>query len=96
MSGVDKKIMTKEAIALRGGENVTIEGVNAKVAEHDKLSVTLPESMSGEQLQKWLERNAAKIGYSPIDRGVVQEARTQRKPVKNDDDFEPLQPYTEA
>ena len=88
--------MTEEVIALRKGEMVDIEGVKVKFTERERLFVTLPEGMNGEQCKKWLERNAARMGYIPVDRNTLPETKAVRKPVKNDEDFEPLQPYTEG
>ncbi len=95
MAGIDRTVMTEEAIALRKGEFVEIEGVRVKFSERERLIVHLPEGMTGEQCDKWLHRNAARMGYIPVDRENLPESRSPRKPVKSNEDFEPLQPYTE-
>jgi len=96
MAGIDKKVMTKEAIALRNGETVNVDGVFVRFTERGRLDVALPEGMTGEQCQKWLAKNAAVMGYVPVERNVGAETRQAKRPPKDDQEFGPLTPYVEG
>ena len=99
MAGIDKTVQTEEAIRLRNGETVTVDGVMVKLNEKQtKLHVIMPSGMNGDQLNKWLERNARVMGYKMSHRADPQigGGSSKKKVVKKNEDFEPLQPYVEV
>ena len=88
--------MTEEAIALRKGETVNIDGVFVRFTERERLDVTLPEGMTGEQCDRWLRKNAARMGYVPVSKASAGDAKPAKRQSKDDDDFKPLEPYVES
>lgn len=96
MAGIDVSCMTPEAIRLRHGESLEVDGVRVSFTKKERLNVIIPEGMNGAALQAWLDRNEAAIGYFQIDKAAAESARTYHRTVGKDADFEPLQPYIES
>lgn len=96
MAGIDRTVMTEEAIALRRGETVNIDGVMVRFTERERLDVALPEGMTGEQCDRWLRKNAARMGYIPVSKPAAAEGKPAKRQSKDDDEFKPLEPYVES
>jgi hypothetical protein len=95
MGTIDLTVMTKEAIALRNGEQVFIDGVHVRFTDTGRLDLEIPEGMKDNQLSEWLSRNANVIGYVPT---MVEPRPEEPKPsvsARLGMEFEPLKPHEE-
>lgn len=95
MGSIDTTVMTKEAIALRNGEQVYVDGVHVRFTESGRLDLEIPEGMKDNQLSEWLSRNAKVIGYVPV---IVDAKPDEPKPsvsARMNSEFEPLKPHEE-
>lgn len=99
MAGIDVKVMTDEAIRMRKGETVLVDGVHVRFSEKGKLQVVLgddDDGMTGHKLHTWMNKNAKVIGYVPLDPETIAERPSPKKVKGGKDNFEPLQPYIEG
>lgn len=92
---IDNTVMTPEAIALREGKTIRVDGVIVSFSEKGRLNVNIPTGFGGTMLEDWLRRNCDVIGFKPI--SVEERAMSVpvKKPRIKKDDSEPLTPYSE-
>ena len=90
---IDNKVMTAEAIALRAGQQVKIEGVLVQFTDKEKLHAELPEGMTGAARNLWLQRNAKVMGYVPVYREEMEPVISKLSTKQSVSVFEPLAPH---
>lgn len=80
---------------MREGKTLRVDGVIVSFSEKGRLNVNIPNGMAGTQLEEWLHRNAATIGYKPLSVEERTPVVQVRKPRVKKDESESLSPYEE-